>query len=267
MQGGKLYTQGKDRCRNQCCMSSPCLNGATCEEVCDPDKTRFSCTCVAGYTGKRCEKKLPESCKDHKGNGANTSGIYTVVDKNGTKFPVHCDFISEPKFTWTLVQSYSYANNAIFTKQHMSYNVPLNEESLQWNKYRLSRDKMQHIADHSTHLRFTCNFETEGLVFTDYARAKLEGFQIFDMWYGKCKLYERVNIRGVECHDCTALSHQRNSTMFHIATYSTRNCQFNATVGAVYREHNFGRYNHINPKFRCVSVGNSTTQTWFGVQN
>ena len=151
--------------------------------------------------------------------------------------------------------------------QHMSYNIPLNEESLQWNKYRLSRDKMQHIADHSTHLRFTCNFETDGLVFTDYARAKLEGFQIFDMWYAECRSYERVNIRGVECHDCTAASYQRDGTMFHIGTYSTENCQFNATVGAVYREQTFGRYTFRNPLFRCVSARNSTTQIWFGAQN
>ena len=40
-------------------------------------------------------------------------------------------------------------------------------------------------------------------------------------------------------------------------------CKFNAAVGAVSNEDNFGYYEGINPKFRCTQADNSTTQWGF----
>ena len=51
-----------------------------------------------------------------------------------------------------------------------------------WDTYRLSLFRMQSIADASTHLRATCNFPDYGLVYTDYARAKLEGHDLLGYW-------------------------------------------------------------------------------------
>ena len=33
------------------CLSSPCVNGATCSDV----ATGYTCACVAGFTGRNCE--------------------------------------------------------------------------------------------------------------------------------------------------------------------------------------------------------------------
>ena len=37
------------------CSSNPCLNGGTCVD----QVNGFNCTCVAGYTGTRCERGTP----------------------------------------------------------------------------------------------------------------------------------------------------------------------------------------------------------------
>ena len=38
------------------CYSSPCQNGATCENT---DDDSYTCDCPDGYTGTNCETKLP----------------------------------------------------------------------------------------------------------------------------------------------------------------------------------------------------------------
>jgi len=44
----KVYVIDEDACT-----SSPCLNGATCQDLVDD----FICTCPHLYTGKRCETR------------------------------------------------------------------------------------------------------------------------------------------------------------------------------------------------------------------
>ena len=57
--------------------------------------------------------------------------------------------------------------------------------------------QMQSLADHSTHLRGTCNFPTQGLKITDYARAKLKNHDFFGTFSYQCLHYEYINIRGI----------------------------------------------------------------------
>ena len=79
-----------------------------------------------------------------------------------------------------------------------------NNNEPEWNSYRLSLSHMQSLSNHSTHLRVTCNLPADGLQYTDYARAVLAGHDIFGDWGGDCKLFEYINIRGINCSDCTA---------------------------------------------------------------
>ena len=265
----RRFVQGRDHCVNRCCQTNPCLQGGTCEEICDPTTVRFNCTCPSQYHGQRCEKiQHARSCKDLVTNGAKISGMHFLYDSQNRSFPVYCDFDSEVGYVWALIQSFSLAKKGHFTEDRFGVNLPFNEDSgtTNWSVYRLSSSRMQSVANVSTHLRATCNFPDDGLVYTDYARAKLEGHDLFGQWNGgRCHTYEFLNIRGIECQECTAGTWQKNQ--WHIKSASSASpagCQFNGSSGAVSGEQNFGRYFSANPAFRCSSAQNSTTQHWIG---
>ena len=230
---------------------------------------RFNSTCPDFYTGQRCEISIhPRSCKDLKTSGAKISGNYSAYDSLNNPFQVYCDFDSENDFVWTLVQSFSFGNVNQFRGKRFGVDFPVNEDdgAINWKIYRLSLSRMQSIVGVSTHLRATCNFPDDGLVYTDYARAKLNGHDLFGAWGGECRAYELINIRGIECRDCTAGTWQKVDRMWHINSHLSAQigCHFDGRVGSVTYEHNFGLYGHTNPAFRCTSNPESTTQHWIG---
>ena len=268
-QHGQSFVQGRDRCINTCCQTNPCLQGGTCQEICDPTTVRFNCTCPDDYIGQRCEKiKHPRSCKDLATNGVKKSGMHFLYDSlKGKRFPVYCDFDSEAGFVWALIQSFSLSNNNQFSSKRFGVDNPINEGDgmVNWNAYRLSLPHMQSVAKVSTHLRATCNFPDDGLVYTDYARAKLEGHDLFGRWGHQCREFEYLNIRGNQCQNCTATTWQYDAWQIDSAK-SYQNCEFDGRSGAVNSEDNFGYYSACcrNSAFRCTSNQDSTTQHWIG---
>ena len=229
---------------------------------------RFNCSCPPAYTGQRCETiKHPRNCKDVARNGAKISGMFRVYDSQDKPYQVFCDLTHEPGFVWTLIQSFSYGNNDQFKVKRFGLDFPVNEEesTINWSAYRLSLIRMQSLAATSTHLRVTCNFPDDGLVFTDYARAKLEGHDLFGQWHTQCRTYEYLNIRGIECHECTAGTWQLK--MWHVNSQRSvieAGCEYNGEAGAVPQEQNFGLYVYVNVNFRCTSEQSSNTQHWIG---
>ncbi|KAJ7381059.1 hypothetical protein OS493_004655 [Desmophyllum pertusum] len=128
---------------------------------------------------------------------------------------------------------------------------------------------MQHLAVNSTHLRVTCNFHSQGFHYTDYARADLKSHNLFDTWRHVCKRYEYLNIRGIDCNDCTALTNQKDGDSWFIESYDSKKtyrCEFDGRPGMGSKEFNFGRYVYKNPEHRCTSAPSSTTEHWFGVK-
>ncbi|CAH3044017.1 unnamed protein product [Pocillopora meandrina] len=195
VKGGDKYTPEKHHCINRCCRTNPCLNGGVCQEICDTYSTRFNCACPNTYSGQRCEKmKHPRSCKDIVKNGASTSGKYDISNSDNERFSVYCDLQSEPGFIWTLIQSLSLSKRNAFNYAGFGKNfeIDIEEGKGNWNEFRLSLSQMQYLANHSTHLRATCNFFTDGLQYTDYARAELAGHDIFGTW-NTCQLYELIS--------------------------------------------------------------------------
>ena len=229
---------------------------------------RFNCSCPPALTGQRCETiKHPRNCKDVARNGVKISGRFRVYDSQDKPFQVFCDLTHEPGYVWTLIQSFSYGNNDQFKVNRFGLDFPVNEEesTINWSAYRLSLSHMQSLAVTSTHFRATCNFPDDGVVYTDYARAKLEGHDLFGQWYAQCRTYEYLNIRDIECHECTAGTWQGN--MWHInseRSVITAGCEYNGEAGAVSEEQNFGFYVYFNVNFRCTSGQNSSTQHWIG---
>ena len=215
--------------------------------------------------------KHPRSCKDIAKNNASASGKYDIYDSNSDRFSVYCDLQSEPGFIWTLIQSFSLARGKAFENAGFGKNlaIDIEEEGVNWNEFRLSLSQMQSLAIYSTHLRATCNFSTDGLRYTDYARAKLAGHDIFGT-LKTCQRYEYINIRGIYCSNCTALTKQLIDSSWHIKSYSSidAGCEFDGKPGGFRGEKNFGRFKsrYINQDHRCSFSSASTTQHWFGAK-
>ena len=134
----------------------------------------------------------------------------------------------------------------------------------------MERPYLLWLRNHSTHWRATCRYETDGTVRTDYLRASLEHFDIVrdvPTIEETCRPYEYVNIRGNECVNCTARTWYKKGYFHLVIDSSIQNgCDFDGNIPdqAVPSEDNFGFYGEVNPKFRCTSSQNATTQFWIG---
>ena len=134
---------------------------------------------------------------------------HIVYDSANQEFSVFCDMDSEAGFIWTLVQSFFLENTGIFRGQRFGINLPLNFDSqssmsvessssgsgVDKTMYRMPLLQMQSLADHSTHLRATCNFPIQGLKKTDYAARPAEKSRLFRSFSYQCLHYEYINIR------------------------------------------------------------------------
>ena len=258
-------------CRNGCCHSSPCLNQGTCVELCDDVKHKFKCVCPDGVRGKLCQ--YGDSCQTIlKYNKMATSGLYKIRKSTGDLIQTYCDFMSEPGMVWTLVETFSLANNNLVKSSPLTSNNPQNENSFDWNLFRLSLQTMNYIKGFSTHWRATCNFNTDGLKYRDYARAKLTSADITALLTASsatCIMYERISVRGQGCQQCTGYFKQISSQHGFVDSYFTSKrsspCQFEASNGVVYNEDNFGKYDVQNRAHACSASDSSTTQWWMGV--
>ena len=140
-----------------------------------------------------------------------------------------------------------------------------------WQAYLIKRPYLLWLRDRSTHWRATCRYNTDGTVYTDYQRASLDDFDIIrdtPSVKSSCQKYELVNIRGNECVNCTAATwYLKGHYPLHIDSSYSLGCDFDRrglTDKAVYSEDNFGFYHVTNPKFRCTSSLDATTQLWIG---
>ena len=250
-------------CENKCCKSQPCLNNGQCTELCDNPKLKFNCTCAEGYTGKLCQIKA-RSCKDYINKGTNRK--YVIFDKDGNKLKVFCDFLSEKGLVWTLVVSFSLENSDLIRNVSFFMDKPLNENNPNWVKYQLSHTHMKQITKTSMYFRATCQFPMEGVKYVDYLHGRLIDFNLFETEIFGCTKYEYVNIRGHQCHNCTASSYQTVNWHMHVDSYWSSICGLGRVPGALSGgdEDKFGWYETVNPNHRCSANSTATTQWWLG---
>ena len=215
------------------------------------------------------KRKSPTSCKQLQleAKKPKNSTVYTLYDPASKSFyQTFCDLTSETGFVWTLIESFTLADNNDFNNQSFFNDHPVSQNSFKWNKFRLSLPIMNSTLSHSTHFRATCNFNTDGLVTTDYLRAKTTDLNILQLDGWPCVKMEYINIRGYDCYDCMAKMVQGIDWHLHTDS-SLTSCPFkSASNGSVESEDNFGYYSAINPFHRCTSGDNATTQWWFGEQ-
>lgn len=208
------------------------------------------------------------SCLDLLKKGVKTNGYYQIFDQTNDRFiTVYCDMNSEQGAAWTLVMSFALRNKGIdqIRKNPIRTNAPVNENSPNWNIYRMSFSQMKFIKTQSSHWRVTCSFPTHGVDYKDYARANFADFDVTTfLGSAMCKKMEFINIRSHQCAQCTATWWQElNSFLAHIDSHYPK-CQLVASPGALSSEDNFGYYDFVNSKFRCTAGPDSTTNWWFG---
>ncbi|XP_046843107.1 uncharacterized protein LOC124437136 [Xenia sp. Carnegie-2017] len=180
---------------------------------------------------------------------------------------VYCDLKSEPESAWTLVMSFAFNNKQLgqFQSKALQEDAPVNENSLNWEIYRMSNSQMNYLKSQSTHWRATCSYPTKKVNYRDYVRAKFSDFDVLAFaGSGICKKVEFINIRGHQCAQCTSKWWQvLNTYMAHIDS-SSSGCQLHPSAGSISSEDNFGYYGTFNKKFRCTANRFSTTNWWFG---
>ena len=180
-------------------------------------------------------------------------------------YQTFCDFTSENGFVWTLLESFSLANNH-FMKQPFFHDYPANQNFFKWDTFRLSLPIMNSTLSHSTHFRATCNFNTDGLVTKDYLRGKTTEFNILLPNGRPCVTLEYINIRGYEGYKVSVRMYEDSKSHLHTDSHNGGSeCPFDgAKSGSIggHGEDNFGYYAIVNSLHKCTSGDNSTTQWW-----
>jgi hypothetical protein len=162
------------------------------------------------------------------------------------------------------MESYALKFSGNFYNKALFVDLPINENSPNWNLYRLSKSRMSRIRDKSTYWRATCDFQKHGVDYRDYARAKVSDIDpIVYSGGGTCAKVEYINIRGHVGVGVTVPFWNTNAFHFHTDS-SAKLCEYDATSGAVPSEDNWGYYQARNNGFRCTSSDDATTQFWYG---
>ena len=171
--------------------SQPCLNGGTCiPQYFTVNSSRFTCRCTKYYRGKKCQEcaegytghlcQTPiKSCRGYK----NENGVvreYKIFDNNMKLFPVMCQY--EKNRAWTLIHSFRFDNHErTGMKSSLASNAELEkrEDDPNLQIYRMSKFRMQGVAEDSVKWRITCDYrKTNAISYTDYVEASLQNVNI-----------------------------------------------------------------------------------------
>ena len=154
---------------------------------------------------------------------------------------------------------------AAFCNEQLTVSAPVQENTPNWEAYRLSLNRMQLLSKQSTHLRITTGFTVYGVDFRDYLRAKVASLDILRYHSKDCRMLEYIDVRGNKGSDVTAPFWQSSNYILHTDSNEVY-CSFDANIGSVVSENNFGYYcvAPTNPNFRGSEKDDSTTEHWFG---
>ena len=210
------------------------------------------------------------SCLDYMRRGKFENGFYWLFDDQDKRYVAYCDLSSEPGAAWTLVMSWSLANNDLpqLKSKAFTQDAPVNHNTPNWYSYRQTLARMRSVRSRSTHWRATCGFDQmqQKIDYRDYLRGKFSDLDIITQDFGgRCSPVDYVNIRGHAAGSGTTASFHQYKNLYpcHIQSASS-GCTFRNNVETVSSEDNFGYHGTINKNFRCTMTDDSTTQWWFG---
>ncbi len=267
---------------NCCQQSDLCPKNKICKPFNSPQQPwkRFTCECPDGYYGDNCDKSI-RSCGGYL-DVPRESGMYKVVQNSSNSvYEVYCHFDSD--IAWTLVQSYSFANNSLDQFQiPLSEDAPVSENDLAWSGYRLSKPRMKSIKDDSNFLQLTCDYEkTRDMEQSDYVQIPLQDIR---KWNQNVDFLEfrgrtsdisidrgRGKIGKYELTHCQIWFHQNKDSPLHVHIRGAVSaCTFNSLSCPINTYDYFGMYSYsfhcMEKVHRCIENVMSTTQLWFGIR-
>ena len=270
---------------NCCQQSGICPKNKICVPLNFPEQPwkRFACKCPDGYHGDSCAQPI-RSCESY-ANGSRISGMYNVTAYNGTVYEVYCHFDSDA--SWTLVQSYSFANASSYEskfRKPLYESHPVSKNSLTWSGYRLSKPRMKSIQHNSAFLQFTCEYEkTRDVTKSDYVQIPFEDIKEhstvvdileYNVTTGYLTVREgRGQIGNNDVSHCKIWLHQSSLYSLGIGftrNYQTTSCktsdlsQLSCPSTSTYYLFRSNSRPCIREVHRCLQHRNSTTQLWFG---
>ena len=133
-------------------------------------------------------------------------------------------------------------------------------------QHAISLPIMNSTLSHSTHFRATCNSNTDGLVTTDYLRAKTTDRDILQLNSATCVKMEYINIGRYDCCNCMAKMSQTSHWHLHTISHNVRRCQFTSPrsgpLASSGDDGNFGFYKAINPLHKNLVSSNELLKVW-----
>ena len=283
---GQCSSMRCSRNENCCQESGLCPDYKICKPVNVLSKPwkRFRCACPDGFRGIGCKKPIT-SCLGY-ARGSRKSGIYKLVNSEGSLYEAYCHFDSDG--TWTLVQSYSFTNGSHNSKfqslrKSLIENHPVSENALTWNGYRLSKPRMKSIKNGSSFVQFTCNYEKNlAINKSDYAQIQLQNVKS-----SSGKLVDILELNGEtpyltlgdRCgkigenvlNYCSFRLIQSSTVALHVLfNHGNDQCALKSSQLCYWNHQFFGSYVFISECFhavhRCAQNAKSTTQLWFGMR-
>ncbi|RDD41607.1 hypothetical protein TrispH2_006278 [Trichoplax sp. H2] len=222
-------------------------------------------------------KKKPKTCAEVRNIfRVSYNGYFTLYDSVNKPYLVFCDFLSDPGFAWTLIESLSTTNARATTRTYdkgFYYDVASNECTPNWSCYRLSKARMLSLknAPLSTHYRATCNFDSQGVKGLQSRRDYLKGtFCANKLFFAPkahatCVIVDYINVRGHYCRKCSLPFWTDPHLHLHIdVSHSSRMCGRFTVSNPVSSEDVFGHYYGINKLFSCTATATTTTNWWIG---
>ena len=150
----------------------------------------MNCTCTHGHVGRFFGTKI-KPCKDYlTAEPSSKSGQYFILDSTNQPYRTYCDFGSEARMAWTLIESFALSNSVQHNKGFLVDNA-INEASFNWPSFHLSLGHMKELYNQCTHFRATCNFSPSGAVnYFDYIRVKTSELNLLTVLPFKCIIFE-----------------------------------------------------------------------------
>ena len=190
------------------------MSGGTCSET----ASGFKCSCPPSFFGERCQHRA-RACEDYmKFEYDETDGtvLKNVTGSSGAIFEVLCSF--SERFVRTLLLSYSFGNNSIYSTKPLSVDYPRNENTFNWEDYRLSKNKMMHLEKYAERAIISCNYNKYYMRTTvDYLRFGITAACNIFMLNGSCTCIpaSQLVIKNTTYNKFTLT--QGPSTMVHVS--------------------------------------------------
>ena len=146
------------------------------------------------------------------------AGIYTIIDPMQNKtHKVYCHFDKKLQKSWTLVLSFSLANNKKVRDKPFWLDIPYKNTTPNFKLYRLLLQQMNNTRKIAKEWTAICNYDGAILDRLDTVRGEFKKFDpMVNTDTGSCVNVKYINVRGKSCKECSAKFFQTSTQFLHV---------------------------------------------------